>query len=456
MSLDQTRSSSSRAETPLHAAIMAGRWIRSAAVDDDLGRGWLANPDPQGTSASASNPSSLYAGAAGIVLFFLELAAATGQEAYLEDARAGARRLAVTWRDQPDLSFHHGLTGTVFALTQAGWAIGEDGFEAAARAAADSIVRSARHVDGGIGWSKDPAQRGDGGIVLGLLHAAGILGVSAYEEIAIEAGERIARLVVPGHRFGDDSSCPDLPVDAVTPGFLSGTAGTAFLLARLYGVTREERFLEAARRGADFVRTVSIVTGKCAAVPHHVPQGRALHYLGFCSGSAGVARMFYELYRVTDDPGDLDWVERLAHGIIQSGVPHRQTDGHWNVACQCCGTAGLLELFVGLWAATGREPYLEYARVLGQNLIDRATGPDENGYRWHQAYRRLRPREVTADTGYMIGAAGIGSALLHLDAAEVAGEPRRLILLPDNPFPEIPVPAVTLRHSQGESGSPGI
>jgi rhamnogalacturonyl hydrolase YesR len=452
MSLDETRSPSSRADTPLIAAVQAGRWIRSAAVDDGRGRHWRANPDPGGTSAAASTPASLYAGASGIVLFFLELAAATGQDAYLEDAGAGARWLAETWRDQADPTLYHGLAGTVFTLTEAGWAIGDESFEAAARAAADAIVEAARDLDGGVGWTRDPAQRGDGGIVLALLHAAGILGVSTYAEVAVEAGKRIAGLVVPGCRFGDGSS-PDLPIDAVTPGFLSGTAGTAFLLARLYGVTRDERFLEAARRGADFVRTVSEVTDRCAVVPHHVPQGRALHYLGFCSGSAGVARMFYELYRVTGDRGDLDWVERLAYGIIQSGVPRRHTEGYWNVACQCCGAAGILELFVGLWAATGQERYLEFARVLADDLIGCATGSGDRGYRWYQSYRRLRPAEVTADTGYMIGAAGIGAALLHLDAAEAGREPRRLILLPDNPFPAIPVPAATL--SSEEPGAAG-
>ncbi|MBG0822668.1 lantibiotic modifying-like protein [Planomonospora sp. ID91781] len=446
MSLDQTRSSSARAETPLTAAVMAGRWIRSAAVDDGRGRHWKANPDPRGRSALAAEPASLYAGAAGIVLFFLELAAATGHEAYLEDARAGARYLAATWRDQTDLSLYHGLTGTVFALAEAGWATGEEEFEEAARAAADRIVRGVRRLDDGLGWSRDPAQRGDGGIVLGLLHAAGILGVPAYEEVAVEAGRRIARLVVPGHRFGD---CPGLPTDAVTPGFLSGTAGTAFLLARLYGVTGDGRFLEAARRGADFVRTVSVVTGGCAAVPHHVPQGRNLHYLGFCSGSAGVARMFCELHRVTGDRGDLDWAERLARGVMRSGIPRRRTAGYWNTACQCCGTAGLVELFTGLWAVTGDERYLEFARTLAEDLIARATGHDDRGYRWYQAYRRLRPGEVTADTGYMVGAAGVGAALLHLDAAGLAGGPRRVVLLPDNPFPAIPVPAAALRRAEG-------
>ncbi|WP_442790519.1 lanthionine synthetase LanC family protein [Nonomuraea sp. NBC_01738] len=290
---------------------------------------------------------------------------------------------------------------------------------------------------GGLGWSPEPALRGDGGIVLALLRVAAALGVPEVERVALDAGARIAGLAVPGHRFGD---APGLPPDAVAPGFLTGTAGTAFVLAHLYGATGEEAFLAAARRGASFVRSVSVVTERCAYVPHHVPQGRGLHYLGYCSGSAGVARMFYELYRVGGDPGDLDWAERLAHGIITSGVPYRQTGGLWNTACQCCGLAGLVELFTGLWAATGREPYREYARVLGEHLVGRASGHDGRGNRWYQAYRRLRPGEVSADTGYMTGAAGIGSALLHLDAADREGEVRRVLLLPDNPFPSIPSP----------------
>jgi lantibiotic modifying enzyme len=443
VSLDRIRASSARADSPLTAAILAGRWIRSAAADDEHGRRWLANPDPHGGSAVTSAPWSLYSGAAGVVLFFLELAAATGHEAYLEDARQGARRLAATWREkQDDLSLYHGLTGTMVALMEAGWVLGDGAFEAEAAAIADVIVRRGRESEGGVGWSRDPAQRGEGGIILGLLRAAAHLGVPAYEEAAVEAGLRIARLPVPGHRFGD---CADLPVDAVTPGFLAGTAGTAFLLARLYGVTGDERFLFAARSGAAFVREVSVVAGGCAVVPHHVPHARELHYLGFCSGSAGVARMFYELYRVGGDPGDLEWVERLASGIVKSGVPRRRTEGYWNVACQCCGTAGLIEFFVGLWAATGEESHLEYARGLATDLIGRATDHDGRGYRWYQAYRRLRPGEVTADTGYMVGAAGIGAALLHLDAAGQADRPRRVILLPDNPFPAIPLPASALR-----------
>ncbi len=438
MGPDPIRSSGERAETPLTAAIMAGRWIRTAAVDDEDGRRWRANPDPYGRHATPGEPASLHSGAAGIVLFFLELAAGTGHDAYLEDARAGARYLASAWRRQSDVSLHHGLAGSVLALTEAGWALGEERFESMAVAAADRIVRSARAFDdGGIGWSGDVTLRGDGGVVLGLLRAAAALGVPAYEEMAVEAGRRIARLTLPRER---PAACPALSAEAAPPGFLAGTAGTAFLLARLYGATGEEAFLDAARRGAHLVRRAAVLTGESAAVTDH---------LGYCSGSAGIARMFYELYRVSGDTAALEWVRRLAKGVRESGAPFRQTAGLWNIACQCCGTAGLIELYVGLWAATGEQEHLEFARRLADHLIGRATGYDDRGYRWYQAYRRQRPGEVSADTGYLTGAAGIGAALLHLDAAGQADRPRRVILLPDNPFPPIPVPAVALRRPAG-------
>ena len=49
------------------------------------------------------------------------------------------------------------------------------------------------------------------------------------------------------------------------------------------------------------------------------------------------------------------------------------------------------------------------------------------------AWTRTEPWNVTAETGYMIGAAGVGSAFLHLHLAEQGKY--QAILFPDNPFP---------------------
>ncbi|WP_327582946.1 hypothetical protein OHA25_44615 [Nonomuraea sp. NBC_00507] len=55
-------------------------------------------------------------------------------------------------------------------------------------------------------------------------------------------------------------------------------------------------------------------------------------------------------------------MERLANGILQSWAPRKRTPG-----CRCCGTAGLLELFSGLWAVTGKDAYLTFAGGLAEH-----------------------------------------------------------------------------------------
>jgi hypothetical protein len=66
-------------------------------------------------------------------------------------------------------------------------------------------------------------------------------------------------------------------------------------------------------------------------------------------------------------------------------------------------------------------------------LISRGTNLDGQGLRWYQAWTRVKPWEVNSETGYSIGAAGIGASLLHVHLAEQGKY--QAILLPDNPFP---------------------
>jgi hypothetical protein len=49
----------------------------------------------------------------------------------------------------------------------------------------------------------------------------------------------------------------------------------------------------------------------------------------------------------------------------------------------------------------------------------------------------MNPALVTADTGYGVGAAGIGMALLQTHLAEKGMF--KTVRLPDDPFPELPV-----------------
>jgi hypothetical protein len=70
------------------AALSAERWIAASAVRDRDGVRWPADP----AVPTAITPD-LYSGSAGVVLFYLELHHATGNERHLKEAVAGARAL---------------------------------------------------------------------------------------------------------------------------------------------------------------------------------------------------------------------------------------------------------------------------------------------------------------------------------------------------------------------------
>src|SRR4051794_38866466 len=66
----------------LDAAVKAAHWIHTARVETPQGVLWLTGPErPEGLDTTPN----LYTGSAGVVLFLLELAQATGDKAYREE-----------------------------------------------------------------------------------------------------------------------------------------------------------------------------------------------------------------------------------------------------------------------------------------------------------------------------------------------------------------------------------
>jgi hypothetical protein len=212
-----------------------------------------------------------------------------------------------------------------------------------------------------------------------------------------------------------------------------GTAGVAFVLARLYEETGDERFRDAAREGEAHIEGLASVEDDAALLFFREPDEMSLFYLGYCGGPVGTARLPYQMYKITGDQRYLEWAERFARGIMKSGAPEQQTPGLWNVVCQCCGTAGILDFFTSLWIATGKETYRDFARRVADVTLGRGTRVEPDGRRWYQAWTRVEPHNVTAETGYMIGAAGVGSAFLRFHLAEQGRY--EALLFPDNPFP---------------------
>ncbi len=409
------------------AAVDAGRWLRASAARTAEGTVWPADPRD---AKSANN--SLYSGNPGVVLFFLQAARATGDRSYLKDARAGADALlnAIAKDTEQSAGLYTGIAGIGFALIETYKATKEEKYRGGALAVADRLRERAQERGAGVEWSDvTDIISGSAGAGLFLLYAARELKQPTWRDVAARAGKRLIELARPengGLKWAMDPKFPRL-----MPNFSHGTAGVAYFLATLYQETRRKEFLDAALAGARYLLSIARTEGEVCLIFHNEPDGKELHYLSWCHGPAGTARLFYRLYQVTGAAQWMDWVRKSARAILASGVPEKQTPGFWNNVGQCCGTAGAAEFLLSLHRITGDAEYLAFARRATDQILSRATR-ESGGLRWVHAEHRVRPELLVAQTGYMQGAAGIGMWLLRLDAFDRGR--RGGITFPDSPW----------------------
>jgi lantibiotic modifying enzyme len=409
----------------LEAAVETAKWLEGTAVKTERGLTWPAVPgDP---SSIASN---LYSGSAGVALFFMEAHKATGKQAYLDRARAAVNHLAATYDGIDDSGLYTGLAGVCYAIAEGHRLTGDRAYLSAARRCTARLRDRAKRVGAGLEWSETTDIIGGGaGIGLYLLYAARSFDGAESRDAAILAGRRLMSLARPEPTGSSWRMNPTFP--RVMPNFSHGTAGIAYFLATLYGETRQKEFLKAAVDGAKHLQSIAHTTDDVCLIMHNAPEGTDLYYLGWCHGPTGTARLFHQLHRVTGTREWNTWVDRSARGILRSGIPDSRTPGFWNNVGQCCGSAGVGEFFLALHRATGNAEYLAFARRMTANLLDRGTR-DAAGMRWTHAEHRVKPEFVQAQTGFMQGAAGIGTWLLHLDGFEQGKQP--FLRLPDSPY----------------------
>jgi rhamnogalacturonyl hydrolase YesR len=132
----------------LSAAVETARWVRTAERKSYHGIYWLPEPDHPEKLTKVSPFNGIYSGSAGTVLFFLQLAKATNDKSYLDDATRGADFLAATWQELltgkehipgTNLSFYNGLSGLAFVLAETWQATGDPRYKEAALASRSTL-----------------------------------------------------------------------------------------------------------------------------------------------------------------------------------------------------------------------------------------------------------------------------------------------------------------------------
>ena len=435
-------------ESALQAAAGAAKWIDNYKIQTEAGVSWAR------AAEHPDNPvRTLYAGSAGIAVFLLELHSATGDAQAKADAVACGHDLVdyVHGKDNLPCAMFSGWGGYAFTLTELHKASGEEVFKTAAEFCLDKLTGQASKLGSGLGWiepmpfSDITGFTGDREIYDASVGAAGAGMIYLYAvengaypqglEIATAVGDRLLEVGEPMDAGTQWLLMNDMPFPFTAPNFAHGGAGVAYYLARLYQHTRDQRHLQGAIAGAQHIKDIAFSSGDGHLVCHQKEGKRPNEhfYLGQCHGPAGTSRLFYLLHSITGNNQWLDFANGLLRGLEATGAPEQRGFGMWNNISQCCCDAGIGDYALYVHQTGGDEQALQLAFRVADELM-RRTERDNSGLCWPQAEHRARPEFIETQTGYMQGAAGVGSFFIHLADVLRGDKKQAKIAFADCPF----------------------
>jgi lantibiotic modifying enzyme len=396
----------------LDLATRCATWIDQSTQRNASGMAWPADP-----LKPAVIGLDYYNGMPGVVSFFANLFHAGGDEKWRDRAQQGGAYLVseTARRGNPvGAGLYTGLAGlaTTYRTLEA-TKVGPQWSDAAKQTAKELASRAKRTADGAEWLDSNDIIGGTAGIGLFLVDASVRWKDNALADLAVQAGRKLLKTAQPAE--GGLMWFPGSSTARNYPNFSHGTSGVAYFLATLYQQTKDKVFLDGALAGAKYLDAVATKRDGARAIFHVTGGGEDRFYLSWCHGPVGTARFYHRLQQAT---GDRKWgqvVDELSAWIMTSGAPEQQSAGYWNNISQCCGAVGIGQYCIDL----ARHRPTQAADKLRERVVSttraKATD-DEAGLRWVQAENRVSPENVVAQTGFMQGAAGVGTFFLQLDA----------------------------------------
>jgi lantibiotic modifying enzyme len=389
---------------------------------------------------------TFYSGTAGILYFYLELASVTGEEFYRTIAEKGSNYLAAHWQDflsaPPTLGMgtenglYFGLGGLALVLNEAHRVLGSKATEDAVQGIISYYRKAARTDENGTYWTGSTALALDGGVLLLLLKQYQLSPSEELDQLIRSAGQHYLKAgkkrIGAGIVYNGFEGLAPINL----PNFEFGASGSGYLLTLLYQFTGEEVYLNAAKGCAEYLASLKVKQSKGFLIPHEITGAdgpNPVFYLSSCHGPAGTVKLYYQLYHITGEEQWLQEIVQLVDGLESTGAPEYQSAGLWNNVCLCCGHAGLVQFFVGLYQSDGNARWRDLAVRSASVLLGEKEDLGDGAANWPLAWERIKPEHITTPLGYYDGAAGIGGVLLQIYLSE-SGQFHwnRLI---DDPFP---------------------
>ena len=345
----------------------------------------------------------LYDGTLGAGVFLAALAAVTGDRQWADAAHVATRpartfldREEGTSSEPEDIGVCRGLGSVVYALTWIGRLLGDSSCLDLAIRGAHRIAReriaSERRLD---------VSGGSAGAILALLTLYREADDPAFLDLASHCGRHLLGTQV---RMEDGSAWPTHD-GACLAGFAHGAAGIAYALLRLFRVTGDADFRDAAVRAYRYER--SLFSDAHANWPVIGMAGDGLRsaervMTAWCHGAPGIALARALALDVVDDDDVRAEIKAALNTTVRSsggGSDHL-----------CCGQMGRSEVLFSVGHRLGQRDTVTAAYDLATQVVQRAR--QAGHFRLSSTGFEYR----VFDSGFFRGLSGIGYQLLRMAA----------------------------------------
>ena len=374
------------------------------------------------------NQNNLYVGGAGILHMYIQLDQVFHKEEYQKIisgmtkyiSRHPLDGVALAKKDGefvPGMAeaFYSGIGGIGLSLNEVYRLYHDENAKTGAMKILDYYLNTYTEDNKEIYWSDNSPIFFDGGNILYLLDCC-----KTYKELSLKLKDIIIKATdhILNHAIKHDDGGIEIDHMHVDfkhkePNFEFGTAGAGYLFTKVYEYTKDAKYLDAAKQTVIYLKSIAVKQKEGYLIPYKLGVYDDLFYLGNCHGPVGTAKLFYELYQMTKDNSYLDEIYQMSDGAKSLGAPFTQSAGFWNTTCICCGPAGYMPMYVGLYRLTNDPIWKKLAHGVGEVLV----GSKIKGH-WEIAFDRTKPTIITSPAGYFTGAAGMVVALLQVYCLE--------------------------------------
>lgn len=374
------------------------------------------------------NQNNLYVGGAGILHMYVQLDQAFHKEEYqniiygmvkyigkhLFDGIAIAKQEGEFVPGMAE-AFYSGIGGVGLILNEVYRIYGDKNAKSGAMKILDHYLNTYTEYNEEIYWSDNSPIFFDGGNILYLLDCCKTYKElpSRLKEVIKKATDHILNHAIKHEDGGLEIDHLHVDFKHKEPNFEFGTAGIGYLFIKVYEFTGNSKYLDAARKTTIYLKSIAVKQKEGYLIPYKLGVYDDLFYLGNCHGPVGTAKLFYELYQITKEESYLGEIYQLINGAKSLGAPFTQSAGFWNTTCICCGPAGYMPMFVGLYKLTNDRKWKNLAHDVGEIL----AGTKVKDH-WKIAFDRTKPKVITSPAGYFTGAAGMVVALLQIYCLE--------------------------------------